>query len=110
MLAFAIECLAERTSAQPLRKEKGSRSKSEKLVCRDCGSDDLAPSFTKRRDRRCRKCFSKRHGSAAPERKAKPERYFGHDARRAGLETARPLLRLELFSIWQTPFRRSIAG
>ena len=39
------------------------RSKSEKLVCRYCGSDDLAPSFIKRRDRRCRKCFSKRYGS-----------------------------------------------
>jgi hypothetical protein len=35
------------------------------------GSDDLAPSFTKRRDRRCRECFSKRYGSAAPARKAK---------------------------------------
>jgi hypothetical protein len=40
-------------------------SKSEKLVCRYCGSKDLAPSFIKRRDRRCRKCFSKRYGSAA---------------------------------------------
>ena len=39
-------------------------SKSEKLICRYCGSDDLAPSFIKRRDRRCRKCFSKRYGSA----------------------------------------------
>jgi len=37
----------------------------EKLVCRYCGSNDLAPSFIKRRDRRCRKCFSKRYGSAA---------------------------------------------
>ena len=58
-------------SARPLRKETGSKSKSEKLVCRYCGSDDLAPSFVKRRDRRCRKCFSKRYGTAAPERKAK---------------------------------------
>jgi hypothetical protein len=40
------------------------KSKSEKLVCRYCGSDDLAPSFIKRRDRRCRKCFSKRYGAA----------------------------------------------
>jgi hypothetical protein len=40
-------------------------STSEKLLCRYCGSDDLAPSFIKRRDRRCRKCFSKRYGSAA---------------------------------------------
>jgi hypothetical protein len=37
----------------------------EKLVCRYCGSDDLAPSFKKRRDARCRACFKKRYGSAA---------------------------------------------
>jgi hypothetical protein len=47
------------------------KSKSEKLVCRYCGSDDLAPSFIKRRDRRCRKCFGKRYGSAAQARKTK---------------------------------------
>jgi hypothetical protein len=47
------------------------KSKSENLVCRYCGSDDLAPSFIKRRDRRCRKCFSKRYGSAARIRKTK---------------------------------------
>jgi len=58
-------------SARPLRKETGSRSKLEKLVCRYCGSDDLAPSFIRRQDRRCRKCFSKRYGSAARARKAK---------------------------------------
>ena len=53
-------------------KVKGIRkSKSEKLVCRYCGSDDLAPSFIKRRDRRCRKCFSKRYGSAVRTKKAK---------------------------------------
>ena len=57
--------------ARPLRKETGSKSRSEKLVCRYCGSDDLAPSFIKRRDRRCRKCFSKRYGSAARARKPK---------------------------------------
>jgi hypothetical protein len=57
--------------ARPLRKEISSKSKSDKLVCRYCGSDDLAPSFIKRRDRRCRKCFSKRYGSAARTRKAK---------------------------------------
>ncbi len=57
--------------AQPLGKEMGSKSKSGKLVCRNCGSADLAPSFIKRRDRRCRKCFSKRYGSAARARKAK---------------------------------------
>ena len=43
----------------------------EKLVCRYCGSKDLAPSFVKRRDRRCRKCFSKRYGSAARANKAR---------------------------------------
>jgi hypothetical protein len=47
------------------------KSKSEKLLCRYCGSDDLAPSFIKRRDRRCRKCFSKRYGSAVRPKKAK---------------------------------------
>ncbi len=56
--------------ARPLR-ETGSHSKSKKLVCRYCGSDDLAPSFIKRRDCRCRKCFSKRYGSAARASKAK---------------------------------------
>jgi hypothetical protein len=45
-------------------------SKSDKLVCHYCGSDDLAPSFIKGRDRRCRKCFSK-HGSAVRNRKTK---------------------------------------
>ena len=40
-----------------------SRTKSGKLSCRYCGSSDRAPSFIKRRDRRCRKCFSKRYAS-----------------------------------------------
>ena len=49
-----------------------SKSKLDTLVCRYCGSDDLAPSFVKRRDRRCRKCFSKRYGSRArPTNKTK---------------------------------------
>ena len=58
-------------SARPLPKKTGSKSKLEKLVCRYCGSDNLAPSFIKRRDRRCRKCFSKRYGAATQARKAK---------------------------------------
>jgi hypothetical protein len=58
-------------SARPRLKKVGSKSKSDKLVCRYCGSDDLAPSFIKRRDRRCRKCFSKRYGSATRASKAK---------------------------------------
>ena len=65
---------ADRKKAEPprpIRKEMGGKSRSEKLVCRYCGSDDLAPSFIKRRDRRCRKCFSKRYGSAVRARKAK---------------------------------------
>ena len=52
------------------RKASSGKAKSEKLVCRYCGSDDLSPSFIKRRDRRCRKCFSKRYGSAARAKKA----------------------------------------
>ena len=65
---------ADRKRSEPaglLRKETGSKLKPEKLVCRYCGSHDLAPSFIKRRDRRCRKCFGKRYGSAARARKAK---------------------------------------
>ena len=57
--------------ARPPRKKAGSKSKSEKLVCRYCGSNDLAPSFIKRRDRRCRQCFSKRYGWAAKAKMAK---------------------------------------
>jgi hypothetical protein len=53
----------EAASAVPLRQQSDSTLKSDQLVCRYCGSDDLAPSFIKRRDRRCRKCFSKRYGS-----------------------------------------------
>jgi hypothetical protein len=45
-------------------------SGAEKLVCRYCGSDDLAPSFKKRRDARCRACFKKRYGSAPRDKQA----------------------------------------
>ena len=52
--------------ARSLQKAVARRkTKALKLVCRYCGSDDLAPSFIKRRDRRCRKCFSKRYGATA---------------------------------------------
>jgi hypothetical protein len=44
-------------SARAPRKKTERKRKAEKLVCRYYGSDDLAPSFIKRRDRRCRKCF-----------------------------------------------------
>jgi hypothetical protein len=51
--------------------ENGRKPNAQKLACRYCGSDDLAPSFVKRRDRRCRKCFSKRYGSATLAKKPK---------------------------------------
>jgi len=57
-------------SARAPRNKTERKPKAEKLVCRYCGSADLAPSFIKRRDRRCRKCFSKRYGSAARGKKA----------------------------------------
>jgi hypothetical protein len=63
------------TKHRRLRGNKAERKpKAEKLVCRYCGSDDLAPSFIKRRDGRCRKCFSKRYSSAAREKKAKSKK------------------------------------
>jgi hypothetical protein len=70
---------AKATDAKPKAMAKGEGTKSrtrqaagkgEKLVCRYCGSDDLAPSFIKRRDARCRACFKKRYGSARREQKA----------------------------------------
>jgi hypothetical protein len=61
---------ARSNAATALRKKVGPNQKPEKLVCRYCGSDDLAPSFIKRRDRRCRKCFAKRYGSSARTKKA----------------------------------------
>jgi hypothetical protein len=48
-----------------------ARSVQEKLVCRYCRSDDLSPSFIKRRDARCRACFKERYGSSA--RSSKPK-------------------------------------
>jgi len=53
------------------RAPRSARGKSgpEKLVCRYCGSDDLAPSFKQRRDARCRACFKKRYSSSKPGRR-----------------------------------------
>src|SRR5208282_6335863 len=69
---------AERVNTKPARrallKNAERKPKAEKLVCRYCASDDLAPSFIKRRDRRCRKCFSKRYGSAATAKKPKSKK------------------------------------
>ena len=62
---------ANSKSARAPLKKTGRKPKAEKLVCRYCGSDDLAPSFIKRCDRRCRKCFSKRYGSASRANKTK---------------------------------------
>ena len=68
---------ATKTTKVPQRPPRSSRagSRTEKLVCRYCGSDDLAPSFKKRRDARCRACFKKRYGSAPQEKKtARPRK------------------------------------
>jgi hypothetical protein len=63
---------ATKTAKTPRRPARSSRAatSTEKVVCRYCGSDDLAPSFRKRRDARCRACFKKRYGSAPPDKKA----------------------------------------
>jgi hypothetical protein len=63
---------AAKTTKAPRRPPRSSRvgSSTEKLVCRYCGSDDLAPSFKKRRDARCRACFKKRYGSTPQDKKA----------------------------------------
>jgi len=53
----------------PSKEQRLGKLKPGKLVCRYCGSDDLSPSFIKRRDRRCRTCFSQRYGSAARAKK-----------------------------------------
>ena len=62
---------AAKTAKAPRRPTRSSRaaSRTEKLVCRYCGSDDFAPSFKKRRDARCRACFKKRYGSAPQDKK-----------------------------------------
>ncbi len=64
--------LATKAGKAARRPPRSSRVASEmkKLVCRYCGSDDLAPSFLKRRDARCRACFRQRYGSAVREKKA----------------------------------------
>jgi hypothetical protein len=52
-----------KSARRPPRAASGSNP--EKLVCRYCSSDDLAPSFIKRRDARCRACFKQRYGATA---------------------------------------------
>ena len=62
---------AAKITKDPQRPPRSSRaaSKTEKLVCRYCGSDDFAPSFKERRDARCRACFKKRYGSVPQVKK-----------------------------------------
>ena len=57
------------TTAKAAPRSSRAGSSVEKLVCRYCGSDDLAPSFKKRRDARCRACFKQRYGSAPRDKK-----------------------------------------
>jgi hypothetical protein len=70
--ATAVE--AKLATTAKTRKPRANKSRSAtgaaKLVCRYCGSNDLAPSFKKRRDARCRACFKQRYGSAARGKKA----------------------------------------
>jgi len=67
-LATGKKTVNTKSARTPIHKT-GHKPNAVKLVCRYCGSDDLAPSFIKRRDRRCRKCFAKRYGSAARTKK-----------------------------------------
>ena len=57
------------TTAKASPRSSRAASSTEKLVCRYCGSDDLVPSFKKRRDARCRACFKNRYGSAPRDKK-----------------------------------------
>jgi hypothetical protein len=60
-----------KTARSPKKAVVKGKTKPLKLVCRYCGSDDLAPSFIRRRDRRCRKCFSKRYSAGERTKKTK---------------------------------------
>ena len=62
---------AAKTKTARRRPPDSSRagSKAAKLLCRYCGSDNLAPSFKERRDARCRACFKQRYGSAPQGKK-----------------------------------------
>jgi len=57
------------TSAKASNPFTRGQVKGEKLRCRYCGSEDLAPSFRKRHDARCRACFKQRYGSGSRDRK-----------------------------------------
>jgi hypothetical protein len=60
-----------KVAARQSQPSSRSEVKAKKLVCRYCGSEDLAPSFRKRRDARCRAGFKKRYGSAVRETKTR---------------------------------------
>jgi hypothetical protein len=62
-------CSSPKSAKAALRSSRSSRTTSGALVCRYCGSDDLAPSFKKRRDARCRACFKKRYASITKKTK-----------------------------------------
>ena len=64
-----IGCRPSTTDSTISGARKASRIK--RPTGRYRGSDDLAPSFVKRRDRRRRKCFSRRYGSASRASRAK---------------------------------------
>jgi hypothetical protein len=65
----AVATKATKAARRPSRSARVT-SKTKKLACRYCRSDDLAPSFLKRRDARCRTCFQQRYGSVARDKKA----------------------------------------
>jgi len=63
---------ATKVTKKITRAAKPAKAKGEwKPICRHCGSKDLAPSFIKRQDARCRDCFKKRCGSGAKPKRAK---------------------------------------
>lgn len=61
---------ARKAARRSTRSSGAAASEVKQLVCRYCGSDDLAPSFRKRRDARCRTCFKQRYGSAVRKKTA----------------------------------------
>ena len=89
--------------ARPFRKEIGRKSKSDKLVCRYCGSDDLAPSSSSGGIADAGSVLL----SAMDQRHARGRRRSRNSSTRLGDEGPGskglgPFLRLALFRIWQT--------
>ncbi len=69
-VAAKLKAASASKSKKQARRPSRTTARPGRLVCRYCGSDDLAPSFKKRRDARCRACFKKRYGSAARRKQA----------------------------------------